>query len=284
MARGQDVLCVGDGALRYRDEIHAELRCEFAEQFLSHPSAAPLVQLAHARALREEWVNPWEIQPMYLRAPDAQINWSDASRAPPTTRAGWRGERHLTTARPHRRRGDRDRADAQARPVGDHGDRAGVVPEAVDRRRVRRARSRWSRRGERHYIVARAAIEARRLRRADVRGRRGARHQHRRRARRTAGRASATRLLAELAWEAIRRECLALHARGAGLSNVGAQALYRRFGFAPAGVRQQLLREHRGRDRDVVPRHRRAAVPCNGSPSCARRPRDDRSPDPATVR
>jgi len=76
MARGQNVVCVGDGALRYQDEIMAGVRCEFAEQFLSHPSAAPLVQLAHARALREEWVNPWEIQPMYLRAPDAQINWS----------------------------------------------------------------------------------------------------------------------------------------------------------------------------------------------------------------
>ncbi len=76
IARKEDMLCVGDGALRYRDEISADVRCEFAEQFLSRPSAAPLVQLAHARALREEWVNPWEIQPLYLRAPDAQINWS----------------------------------------------------------------------------------------------------------------------------------------------------------------------------------------------------------------
>ena len=76
MARGQNTLCVGDGALRYRDDISAGVRCEFAEQFLAHPSAAPLVQLAHAKALREEWVNPWEIQPLYLRAPDAQSNWS----------------------------------------------------------------------------------------------------------------------------------------------------------------------------------------------------------------
>ena len=76
MARGDDVVLVGDGALRYRDELEPDLRCGFAEQFLSRPSAAPLVQLAHARALREEWVNPWEIQPMYLRNPDAQINWS----------------------------------------------------------------------------------------------------------------------------------------------------------------------------------------------------------------
>jgi tRNA threonylcarbamoyladenosine biosynthesis protein TsaB len=76
LARDQNAICVGDGALRYRDEIDAGKRCEFAEQFLSFPSAAPLVQLAHARALREEWVNSWEIQPLYLRAPDAQINWS----------------------------------------------------------------------------------------------------------------------------------------------------------------------------------------------------------------
>ena len=76
IARGQNVLCVGDGALRYRDEIASCVNCDFAEQFLSFPSAAPLVQLAHARALREDWVNPWEIQPMYLRAPDAQINWA----------------------------------------------------------------------------------------------------------------------------------------------------------------------------------------------------------------
>jgi tRNA threonylcarbamoyladenosine biosynthesis protein TsaB len=77
LARGQNVICVGDGALRYRDEIDGEgLHCEFAEQFLAFPSAAPLVQLAHARALREQWVNPRDIQPLYLRAPDAQINWT----------------------------------------------------------------------------------------------------------------------------------------------------------------------------------------------------------------
>jgi tRNA threonylcarbamoyladenosine biosynthesis protein TsaB len=75
-ARGRDILCVGDGALRHREMIDAELRCEIADQFLSRPSAAPLVQLAHAKALREEWVNPWEVHALYLRAPDAQINWA----------------------------------------------------------------------------------------------------------------------------------------------------------------------------------------------------------------
>jgi tRNA threonylcarbamoyladenosine biosynthesis protein TsaB len=77
MARQFDVLFVGDGALRYREQLAAGVgRSEFAEQFLAHPSAAPLVQLAHAKALREDWVNPWEVQPLYLRAPDAQINWA----------------------------------------------------------------------------------------------------------------------------------------------------------------------------------------------------------------
>jgi tRNA threonylcarbamoyladenosine biosynthesis protein TsaB len=80
MARGQEALCVGDGALRYADAIaHSGLRAELAEQWQSQPSAGPLVQLAHARALREDWVNPWEVQPLYLRKPDAQINWSTRS-------------------------------------------------------------------------------------------------------------------------------------------------------------------------------------------------------------
>jgi tRNA threonylcarbamoyladenosine biosynthesis protein TsaB len=77
LARAEDVLCVGDGALRHRDHICDMVPgAAFADQWLSHPSAAPLVQLAHARALREDWVNHWEIVPLYLRRPDAQINWS----------------------------------------------------------------------------------------------------------------------------------------------------------------------------------------------------------------
>ena len=49
---------------------------EMAEQGLANPSARYLVQLAHARAMREEFVQPWELEPVYLRLPDAQINWS----------------------------------------------------------------------------------------------------------------------------------------------------------------------------------------------------------------
>jgi len=74
LARSDDTLCVGDGAARYRDDIVEGYRCEISEP--THPSAGSLVELAHARALREDWVRPDQIEPVYLRAPDAQINWA----------------------------------------------------------------------------------------------------------------------------------------------------------------------------------------------------------------
>jgi tRNA threonylcarbamoyladenosine biosynthesis protein TsaB len=73
LARSQEALCVGGGAERFRNEILDGYRCEIGGG--AHPSAGALVQLAHAQALREEWVRPDEIMPVYLRAPDAQINW-----------------------------------------------------------------------------------------------------------------------------------------------------------------------------------------------------------------
>ena len=81
LAHSHDALLVGDGAVRYHDRIVEGFRCELADE--SHPSAGWLVQLAHSRALREEWSQPAEIQPLYLRPPDAEINW--------TTRAGVAG-------------------------------------------------------------------------------------------------------------------------------------------------------------------------------------------------
>jgi tRNA threonylcarbamoyladenosine biosynthesis protein TsaB len=77
LATREEVVCVGNGALRYRDRIASEARrVEFAEQWLAYPSAAPLVQLAHAKALREDWVQPSGVEPLYLRRPDAEINWA----------------------------------------------------------------------------------------------------------------------------------------------------------------------------------------------------------------
>ena len=76
MATGEDVLLIGDGALRYAEEFEQLSNVEIVEQDLAFPSARSLVQLAHARALREEWVQPWDLSPVYLRKPDAEINWA----------------------------------------------------------------------------------------------------------------------------------------------------------------------------------------------------------------
>jgi tRNA threonylcarbamoyladenosine biosynthesis protein TsaB len=76
VARGEEVLMVGDGALRYAPTFRPLVGVEIVESELAHPSARSLVQLAHAQALREEWVRPWELAPLYLRRPDAEINWS----------------------------------------------------------------------------------------------------------------------------------------------------------------------------------------------------------------
>jgi tRNA threonylcarbamoyladenosine biosynthesis protein TsaB len=71
-----EILLVGDGALRYHETFDGLKRVELADRGLAHPSATSLVQLAHAQALREQFVAPWELTPMYLRKPDAEINWS----------------------------------------------------------------------------------------------------------------------------------------------------------------------------------------------------------------
>lgn len=75
IATTEEVLLVGDGALRHRD-VFADLgRVELADQGMAFPNAGSLVQLAHARALREEFAGPGEVSPLYLRKPDAEINW-----------------------------------------------------------------------------------------------------------------------------------------------------------------------------------------------------------------
>ena len=71
----EPALLVGDGALRYQEIFSSIRRVEMAEQGLANPSARSLVQLAHAQAIREEFVQSWDIKPIYLRQPDAEINW-----------------------------------------------------------------------------------------------------------------------------------------------------------------------------------------------------------------
>lgn len=75
MAMGEDCLLVGDGAMRYAAAFDDTRHLQIADGAFAHPSPAALVQLAHSRAVREEFVHSSELEPMYLRKADAEINW-----------------------------------------------------------------------------------------------------------------------------------------------------------------------------------------------------------------
>ena len=71
--RGQRAVCLGDGAHRHADALLAGADCSLMP--VRHPSAPTLVTVAVGRALREEWVDADGVAPLYLRRPDAEINW-----------------------------------------------------------------------------------------------------------------------------------------------------------------------------------------------------------------
>ena len=82
--RGQSTTLVGTGALQYRDEFDQRLltvlpEVEFADERFSMPSATTIAALAHELALRDMLVDVDAIVPLYLRAPDAEINWATRS-------------------------------------------------------------------------------------------------------------------------------------------------------------------------------------------------------------
>ncbi len=76
LAQPGETLLAGDGALRYADLLSERAGVEIAGGDHAYPSARSLVQLAHAKALREDWIRPHEVELLYLRRPDAEINWS----------------------------------------------------------------------------------------------------------------------------------------------------------------------------------------------------------------
>jgi tRNA threonylcarbamoyladenosine biosynthesis protein TsaB len=74
------LLLVGDGVDRFRSEFEALEHAELAGPDHSSPSVAALVQLATARAEREEFDAAWTLNPLYLRNSDAEINWDRKER------------------------------------------------------------------------------------------------------------------------------------------------------------------------------------------------------------
>ena len=81
IANAEACLVVGDGAQRYADTFENLQGVEIGQEGFRYPNAGSLVELAHPRALREEFVAPSEVAPLYLRAPDARINWQQRERS-----------------------------------------------------------------------------------------------------------------------------------------------------------------------------------------------------------
>ena len=73
--RGETALCLGTGFIRHADVFGASPWVVPGPAGLSMPRAEDLLALAVLRASREQWVAPDAVEPVYLRAPDAEINW-----------------------------------------------------------------------------------------------------------------------------------------------------------------------------------------------------------------
>jgi tRNA threonylcarbamoyladenosine biosynthesis protein TsaB len=80
MSRSEEVLLLGDGALRYREQFYDLERAEFGPPGLSYPSVAALVELARAKFQREDFAQPRDVHPLYLRLSDAEMNWVKQAR------------------------------------------------------------------------------------------------------------------------------------------------------------------------------------------------------------
>lgn len=80
VAAAEPVLAVGDGAVRHAGVLGQVDHLELGGTGFAHPAATSLVELAHPRALREEFVTPAEVLPVYLRSADARANFETVTR------------------------------------------------------------------------------------------------------------------------------------------------------------------------------------------------------------
>jgi tRNA threonylcarbamoyladenosine biosynthesis protein TsaB len=83
-ARGQSVAVTGSGLERHREAFADQLRLAVPAHTLGGPSeplAEMVAAIGHRQALRQLTCSVDEVQPLYLRAPDAEINWATRSSA-----------------------------------------------------------------------------------------------------------------------------------------------------------------------------------------------------------
>ncbi len=70
----EDVLCVGDGAVRNRVLLEST-GADVGSDDSASPTAEALAELSAVRFLREEGSRPEDLRPIYLRKADARIGW-----------------------------------------------------------------------------------------------------------------------------------------------------------------------------------------------------------------
>jgi tRNA threonylcarbamoyladenosine biosynthesis protein TsaB len=73
--RAEDTICVGSGFDRHAELFEASPWTQLVGRDALFPSAASVVTLGGHRVLADDTVTALQLQPMYLRAPDAEINW-----------------------------------------------------------------------------------------------------------------------------------------------------------------------------------------------------------------
>jgi tRNA threonylcarbamoyladenosine biosynthesis protein TsaB len=77
------LLLAGDGVARFPTEFAEIEHAEVAGPEFAAPSVTALIALATARAEREEFEQPADLRPLYLRQSDAEIAWDDARAGSP---------------------------------------------------------------------------------------------------------------------------------------------------------------------------------------------------------
>ncbi len=75
LASGDEVLLLGDGVQKYGPELTVDDRITVGDADLQFPSAGAAIALARERFVREEFLQPAQVTPMYLRKSDAELNW-----------------------------------------------------------------------------------------------------------------------------------------------------------------------------------------------------------------
>jgi tRNA threonylcarbamoyladenosine biosynthesis protein TsaB len=78
-AQNADVLAIGTGALLHRHVLEEAEQVEIGTMTHAFPSSAALIDLALPRLIREDFDRLFDIEPMYMRRTQAEINWEARS-------------------------------------------------------------------------------------------------------------------------------------------------------------------------------------------------------------